>query len=110
MIQYIHFFKEVARGGERTRVLLISFIFSFFHHFTAEPQRLPNPVHTYNTSLCTYHTNDVKNNKTINVNNLKVTNHMNRKKSFIVRRAMYVPSKDATVVNYVQTVIKLLVV
>jgi hypothetical protein len=52
----------------------------------------------------------VKNNKTINVNNLKVTNHMNRKKSFIVRRAMYVPSKDATVVNYVQTGIKLLVV
>jgi hypothetical protein len=31
----------VARGGERTRVLSISFIFSFFHHFTAEPQRLP---------------------------------------------------------------------
>jgi hypothetical protein len=30
---YVHmyiFFKEVARGGERTRVLLISFIFSFF--------------------------------------------------------------------------------
>jgi hypothetical protein len=33
--------KEVARGGERTRVPWISFIFSFFHHFTTEPQRLP---------------------------------------------------------------------
>jgi hypothetical protein len=31
--------KEVARGGEQTRGLLISFI-SHFHHFTAEPQRL----------------------------------------------------------------------
>jgi hypothetical protein len=30
----------VARAGEQTRDLLISFIFSF-HHFTAEPQRLP---------------------------------------------------------------------
>jgi hypothetical protein len=36
-------FKKVARArlGERTRDLLISFIFSF-HHLTAEPQRLPN--------------------------------------------------------------------
>jgi hypothetical protein len=35
--------KKVARAGERTRDLLISFIFSF-HHLTAEPQRLPmNP-------------------------------------------------------------------
>jgi hypothetical protein len=25
-----NFFKEIARGGERTRVLSISFIFSFF--------------------------------------------------------------------------------
>jgi hypothetical protein len=33
--------KEVARGGDRTHILSISFIFSFFHHFTAEPQRLP---------------------------------------------------------------------
>jgi hypothetical protein len=32
--------KRVARAGERTRDLLISFIFSL-HHFTAEPQRLP---------------------------------------------------------------------
>jgi hypothetical protein len=39
--QLEHFFKKVARGGERTRVHLISFI-SHFHHFTAEPQRLPN--------------------------------------------------------------------
>jgi hypothetical protein len=33
---YIHFLKEVARGGERTRVLSISFIFSFSppHSFT----------------------------------------------------------------------------
>jgi hypothetical protein len=35
------FFKEVARGGEQTWVLSISFIFSFFQHFTAKPQRLP---------------------------------------------------------------------
>jgi hypothetical protein len=34
-----HFF-FFARAGERTRDLLFSFIFSF-HHFTAEPQRLP---------------------------------------------------------------------
>jgi hypothetical protein len=27
--EYKPFFKEVARGGEQTRVLLISFIFSF---------------------------------------------------------------------------------
>jgi hypothetical protein len=32
--------KEVARGGEQTRVLSISFSFSF-HHFTTELQRLP---------------------------------------------------------------------
>jgi hypothetical protein len=31
----------VARAGEQTRDLLFSFIFSF-HHFTAEPQRLPS--------------------------------------------------------------------
>jgi hypothetical protein len=36
-----NFFKEVARGGEQTRVLSISFIFSFFTTFIAEPQRLP---------------------------------------------------------------------
>jgi hypothetical protein len=37
------YFKKEFPGlaGERTRDLLISFIFSF-HHFTAEPQRLPN--------------------------------------------------------------------
>jgi hypothetical protein len=34
------FFKKVARAGERTLDLLISFIFSS-HHFSAEPQRLP---------------------------------------------------------------------
>jgi hypothetical protein len=34
------YLKKVARAGERTRDLLILFIFSL-HHFTAEPQRLP---------------------------------------------------------------------
>jgi hypothetical protein len=34
----------IAQAGERTRDLLISFIFSF-HHFTVEPQRLPKIVH-----------------------------------------------------------------
>jgi hypothetical protein len=34
------FLRRLPRAGERTRDLLISFIFSF-HHFTAEPQRLP---------------------------------------------------------------------
>jgi hypothetical protein len=34
------FFYKGCPGWERTRDLLISFIFSF-HHFTAEPQRLP---------------------------------------------------------------------
>jgi hypothetical protein len=33
-------FKRLPGAGERTRDLLIAFIFSF-HHFTAEPQRLP---------------------------------------------------------------------
>jgi hypothetical protein len=33
-------FLKIVRDGERTRDLLTSFIFSF-HHFTAEPQRLP---------------------------------------------------------------------
>jgi hypothetical protein len=36
-----HFFKEVARGGERTRVLSLSFIFSFsplYRWATAAPQ------------------------------------------------------------------------
>jgi hypothetical protein len=43
---FILFFKKkVARAGERTRDLLISFIFSF-HHFTAEPQRLPTFMDT----------------------------------------------------------------
>jgi hypothetical protein len=38
---------KVARGaGERTRDLLILFIFSF-HRFTAKPQRLPNSQHSY---------------------------------------------------------------
>jgi hypothetical protein len=32
---------KVALAGEQTWDLLISFIFSFHHHFTAEPQRLP---------------------------------------------------------------------
>jgi hypothetical protein len=35
------FFKEVAWGGERTRVLSISFIIFIFHLFTSDPQRLP---------------------------------------------------------------------
>jgi hypothetical protein len=39
---FVSFFLKFARGGERTRVLSISFIFSFLHHFTAEPQRLPS--------------------------------------------------------------------
>jgi hypothetical protein len=34
------FKKKVARAEDRTRDLLISFIFSF-HHFTAESHRLP---------------------------------------------------------------------
>jgi hypothetical protein len=33
LISTFHFFKEVARGGEQIRVLLISFIFSFFATF-----------------------------------------------------------------------------
>jgi carbonic anhydrase len=33
----------VARAGERARDLFLSFIF-LFHHFTAEPQRLPNRI------------------------------------------------------------------
>jgi hypothetical protein len=37
------FFKGCpGRAGEQTRDQLILFIFSF-HHFTAVPQRLPNP-------------------------------------------------------------------
>jgi hypothetical protein len=32
--------KEVAQGGEQTRVLSIH-LFSHVHHITAEPQRLP---------------------------------------------------------------------
>jgi hypothetical protein len=40
LILVAFFKKKVARAGERTQDLLISFIFSF-HHFTAEPQRLP---------------------------------------------------------------------
>jgi hypothetical protein len=39
---FVSFFKG-ARAGEQTRDLLISFIFSF-HHFTAEPQRLPKCI------------------------------------------------------------------
>jgi hypothetical protein len=39
-------FLKVAWAGERTRDLLISFIFSF-HHFTAEPQRLPRRIFFY---------------------------------------------------------------
>jgi hypothetical protein len=39
MLLFLFVFK-VARAGERTRDLLILFIFSF-HHFTTEPQRLP---------------------------------------------------------------------
>jgi hypothetical protein len=35
------FFKGCPGAVERTRDLLISFI-SSFHHFTAEPQRIPN--------------------------------------------------------------------
>jgi hypothetical protein len=35
-------FFKVARAREPTQDLLIGFIFSF-HHFTAEPQRLPKP-------------------------------------------------------------------
>jgi hypothetical protein len=38
---YEGYFLRVARAGERTRDLLILFIFSF-HHFTAEPLRLLN--------------------------------------------------------------------
>jgi hypothetical protein len=40
------FFLKVARAGERSRDLFILFIFSF-HHFTAEPQRLPKHVELY---------------------------------------------------------------
>jgi hypothetical protein len=37
---YFELFLKVTRAGEQTRYLLFLFIFSF-HHFTAEPQRLP---------------------------------------------------------------------
>jgi hypothetical protein len=37
----LRFFFMFARARERTRDLLISYIFSF-HHFTAEPQRSPH--------------------------------------------------------------------
>jgi hypothetical protein len=41
LLFFVFFFlKKGARAGEQTRDLLILFIFSF-HHFTAEPQRLP---------------------------------------------------------------------
>jgi hypothetical protein len=40
---WVIFFKLPGLAGERTRDLLISFIFSF-HHFTAERQRLPSLV------------------------------------------------------------------
>jgi hypothetical protein len=42
-------FKKGARSWERTWDLLILFIFSY-HHFTAEPQRLPQTPKPYTTA------------------------------------------------------------
>jgi hypothetical protein len=61
---YIHalqqtLFLMVARAGERTRDLLISFILPF-HHFTAEPQRLPCTNFLLLLTVCTCLANQVE--------------------------------------------------
>jgi hypothetical protein len=46
-----HFLKRLPGVGEQTRVLLIFIYFLIFHHFTAEPQRLPYSNNHWDTGL-----------------------------------------------------------